>query len=248
MLRKAILRSAFACALVCAAFGSTVAAQEFQKTYPVGAGGSVSIENVSGDVKVVGYNGEAVTVAGFKEGRDRDKVEVEDTSSGNNIRVGVRYPRNCNCDASIRFEVRVPRAVRYSLSPISTASGNVEVRNVTGDVRVSTASGDVLIRGVSGAVNARSASGDVDVEITRVEGAERMDFSTASGDVKVKLPDNPDADVSMTTASGSVSTDFPLEVRRREYGPGESARGQLGSGTMRLHLSSASGNVSLMRL
>jgi hypothetical protein len=53
----------------------------------------------------------------------------------------------------------------------------------------------------------------------------------------------------MSTASGSVSTDFPIEVNRRDvHGAGQSARGQLGNGTVRLSLSSASGNVTLSRM
>jgi hypothetical protein len=248
MLRKSLSRVVFGFALVCAVLVGTAGAQDFQKSYPSGAGASLVIENVSGEVNVVGYNGETISVAVFKEGRDRDRVEVEDLSSGNNIRLRSLYQHNCNCDASLRFEVRVPRSTRYTLGPLSTASGNVEVRDVAGDVRVRTASGNVTIKNVSGMVSAQSASGDVNVEMARVEGTEGMNFSTASGDVNVRLPDNPDAYVSMSTASGSVKTDFPLDMGRRGDGPGQSARGQLGNGTVRIRLSSASGNVTLSRM
>jgi hypothetical protein len=235
--------------LVSLGLAGQVAAQDFQKTYPVGAGGSISIENVSGDVNIIGgEGGEVPTVTAFKEGRDRDKVEVVDLSSGNSVKLKVRYQRNCNCDASIRFEVRLPRSIRYDIFPVTTASGNITVRNVNGDVRVNTASGNITVRDITGTVNAQSASGDVNVEIDRVEGAQRMNFSTASGNVNVKLPDSPDAEVSMSTASGSVKTDFPIDVDKNEYGAGQSAHGRLGNGTVRLKLSSASGNVSLTRM
>lgn len=72
-----------------------------------------------------------------------------------------------------------------------------------------------------------------------------MKFSTASGDVDVRLPSNLDADVHLSTVSGTLKTNFPLEVKEREHGPGSSARGQLGGGTRRLRISSASGDVSL---
>ncbi|HVF49140.1 MAG TPA: DUF4097 family beta strand repeat-containing protein [Pyrinomonadaceae bacterium] len=248
MLRRSLSRIGFMFALLGALLVGTAGAQDFQKSYASGAGTSVAIANVSGNVHVTGYSGETISVAAYREGRDRDLVQVEDLSSGNQIKLRARYPNNCNCDASIRFEVRVPRSTRYKLGPLSTASGNVEVRDASGDVTVQTASGNVLIKDVSGAVNAQSASGDVNVEITRIEGAERMSFSTASGNVNVKLPDNPDADIHMSTASGSVRTDFPLDMDRRQYGPGASARGQLGNGTVRIRLSSASGDVTLSRM
>jgi DUF4097 and DUF4098 domain-containing protein YvlB len=243
----------------------TAKAQDFQKSYKLAAGGSVSVKNVSGNVAITGYDGDAVVVNGFKEGRDRDQVEIEDRSAGNRVDIGVRYPSHCNCDASVRFEVRVPRSVNVNLEKVSTASGNIEIADVRGDVNVSTASGDVTITGVNGTihgatasgemrvknvvgeVSAQSASGNVEVEIEQLQGTQDMKFSSASGDVHVKLPANLDADVSMSSATGSIRTDFPIEVKERRYGPGSEAHGQLGSSSRSIRLSSASGDVSLTR-
>jgi DUF4097 and DUF4098 domain-containing protein YvlB len=258
-------RLAAALCFLLSAFAVQAAAQDFQKTYRLGAGGSISIRNVSGDVNVRGYDGDAVIVNGFKEGRDRDKVDIEDTSGGNNVSVGVQYARNCNCDASVRFELQVPRSISYNFDKISTASGDITMSTLTGDLTVHTASGDVTVTDVTGKVNAatasgemrvanvrgtvsaRSASGDVDVQIARLEGAGNMEFSSASGDVRVSAPADLDGNVEMASATGDVRTDFPLQVEKREYGPGERASGRLGSGSRNLRISSASGNVSLVR-
>lgn len=248
--------------------GASIArAQDFQKSYRVGADGAVNIRNVSGNIAITGYDGDAVTVSGYKEGRDRDKVEVEDLSSGNNVDVRVKYPERCwnDCNASVRFEVRVPRSLRLNFDKVSTASGDIDVtgvqgrihvntasgdvkvENVTGTVSASTASGEMRVRNVSGAVNAQSASGDVEVDIAQLEGSDNMKFSTASGDVNVKMPSNLDADVEMSSVSGKVETDFPLEVKEQRYGPGSNARGRLGNGSRRLQISTVSGNVSLKK-
>lgn len=263
---KSMIRLAAASVFLLAAFVVPAAAQDFQKSYRLGAGATISIRNVSGDVLVRGYDGDAITVNGFKEGRDRDKVEIEDASGANNVAVGVRYAPNCNCDASVRFEVQVPRNTSYIFNKISTASGNISMSNVSGDLAVHTASGDVTIsdvngmikastasgemrvRNIVGAVSAKSASGNVDVEIDRLEGTGNMEFASASGDVRVRVPSNLDGNVEMSTSSGSLRTDFPLQVESRDYGPGERARGRLGSGSRNLRISSASGNVSLLRL
>ena len=241
------------------------AAQDFQKSYRLGAGGSINIRNVSGDIILRGYDGDAVVVNGFKEGRDSDKVQIEDTSGPNNISVGVNYPRNCNCDASVRFEIQVPRSIRYDFNKISTASGNLTITSLIGDLTARTASGDVTISDVQGRINAstasgemrvnnvtgtvsaKSASGNVEVQITRLEGTGSMEFSSASGDVRVSAPADLDGNVEMASATGSLRTDFPLQVEKREYGPGERASGRLGGGSRSLRISSASGNVSLLR-
>jgi DUF4097 and DUF4098 domain-containing protein YvlB len=74
-----------------------------------------------------------------------------------------------------------------------------------------------------------------------------MNFSSASGDVRVSMPSNLDADVSLSTVSGSVKTDFPIEIEKDRWGAGSRAKGKLGSGTRILKITSASGDVSLLR-
>jgi hypothetical protein len=257
------LTNFIAAVLLCVASAAVARAQDFQRSYNLGQNGSISIANVSGDVNLKGYDGSAVEVSGFKEGRDRDMVEVEDLSAGGRVELRVKYPRDCNCDASIRFEVRVPRSVRFDFDKISTASGNVSAEGVSGRMELNSASGDVTLQGVSGEIHASSASGNVrvkeaagtvsastasgnvEVELTRLEGAGDLRFSSASGDVRVRLPSSVDADVEMSTASGSIDTNFPVEVKDERYGSGKRARGRLGSGSRLLKISSASGDLSL---
>ena len=227
---------------------TTATAQDFQKSYRIGAGGSVNIRNVSGNISIKGYDGDAIMVSAFKEGRDRDMVEVEDQSNENRLYLEARYPSDCNCNVDVRFELRVPRSTNYNFDQVSTASGNIEVESIRGQMRLSTASGDVQVKDVSGEVSARSASGDVDVEISSLEGTGNMKFASASGDVNVRLPANLDADVKISTVSGSVRTDFPIEVHHPRYGPGSSASGRLGGGSRSLQITSASGDVSLMKM
>lgn len=260
--RRTFTRLVGALAL-CAAAAVSAAAQDFQRSYNLAAGASVEIANVSGDINLTGYEGSAVVVTAYKEGRDRNEAEVEDESTQGRVRLRVKYPDNCNCDASVRFEVRVPRSANLVFERISTASGNLKAEGFTGRLHLSTASGDVSVSRVggeikassasgnvrvadaTGEVNANSASGDVEVELTRLDGAGDMKFSSASGDVHVRMPSNIDARVSMSTVSGDVETNFPIEVKRNNYGPGSRAEGQLGSGSRSLKISSASGNVSL---
>jgi DUF4097 and DUF4098 domain-containing protein YvlB len=260
-----IIRLGAALSVLLYALAVGASAQEFQKTYRLGAGASISIRNVSGDINVRGYDGDTVVVNGIKEGRDQDKVTIEDNSGPNNVNIGVRYERNCNCDASVRFEVQVPRNTRYEFNKLSTASGDITMSSLSGDMVVHTASGDVTItdvsgrvdaatasgemkvRNVTGTVSAKSASGNVDVQLARLEGTGNMEFASASGDVRVSAPADLDGNVQMSSATGGVRTDFPLQVERSEYGPGERASGRLGGGSRNLRISSASGNVSLLR-
>lgn len=240
-----VAAAALATAVLVLAAGA--AAQDFQKSYSLEQGGLVKIRNVSGNVTVTGYGGAEVVVLAYKEGRDRDRVEIEDLSAPGRVDVRVRYPDFGNTDATINFEVHVPASVSYNFEGISSVSGNVEISRVSGKIRAEAVSGNVAVTDVTGSVSASAVSGNVDVHIARLEGAGDMRFSTVSGNVSVRAPAGLNAYVEMSTISGSLKTDFPLEVIERRYGPGRSARGRLGEGRCRIRISSVSGRVSLMK-
>jgi len=256
------LFSALATLLMISAMAS---AQDFQKSYSVSSGASINIRSVSGNITITGSSGSQVTVTGIKEGPDSNLVSVEDLSSGNRVEVSAKYPHNCHCNASLNFEVSVPQGMSLHFDNISTASGNVDVQSVSGNLNLksasgnitvqqvagrvvaSSASGDVRVTSVDGSVSARTASGNVEAHMNSISGADSMEFSSASGDVQVWAPESLDADVTMSTSSGSLESDFTLQTDNPNWGSSRSAHGRLGSGSRSLRISTASGNVSLKR-
>ena len=247
-MKRSLFRFAAVSALLGLGLVTSAAAQDFQKSYAIGPGGSVHIGTISGNVVVTAYNGNEILVSGFKEGRDRDLVGFKDRSSANKVDVGVDYPKDCRCDAGVRFEVMVPSGVNYNFEGISSVSGDVKVNGVTGYLKASSVSGDVEVREVTGAVSASSVSGDVSVEISRFEGNEDMKFTSVSGDVNVRLPSSLGAEIDMSSLSGSIRTDFPIEVKKERYTSRKSARGTVGDGARSLRISSVSGSLSLLYL
>jgi DUF4097 and DUF4098 domain-containing protein YvlB len=245
IMKRTLVGTAFT--LVALIFATAAAAQDFQKSYSLNSGGQIRIGNISGDIIVTGYDGNAILVTATKQGRDSDKVEVEDLSTGNTVDVRVKYPKHCNCDASINFKVQVPRAISYIFEGIHSVSGEVEIQGVTGEIKAASVSGEVRVKDVNGSVNASSVSGSVEVEIQRLSGKDDMKFSSVSGSVNVRMPADLDADVEMSTLSGSLKTEFPLDVRKEKYGPGNSAKGRLGDGSRRLRMSTVSGSINLSR-
>ncbi len=263
--------------VITAAYG-----QDFQKTYSLPPGGTISIANVSGDIQVTGTNTGTVSVNAIRQGRDKDAVEVIDESTADHVSLKVQYPRGGNFDASVKFIVQVPTSNHYKFDKLSAASGDIEVsnaageltastasgdvtvsqflgntvintasgdtkiNNVQGDVQANSASGDLTILGVAGLVSARTASGDITVELSRVEGSGEMRFASASGDVSVTVPGGIGAQVQMSTGSGNIKSDFPINVEDTQ-GRGKKASASLGNGAVTLKMSAASGNLQLKK-
>jgi DUF4097 and DUF4098 domain-containing protein YvlB len=221
-------------------------AQDYQRDFNLPGGSRISIRNVSGNISVSGYDGAFIIVSACKEGRDRDRVEIVDSSGEGDINIYVLYPRHGNVDASVSFEVMVPRSGSYDFEDLASVSGDICVREVAGQVHGQSVSGMVQIQDVPGSVNASSISGDVHVQIAQPAGRANMKFASISGDVVVRAPADLSAFVEMSTISGSLWTDFPIRTFGKWPFIGRSAKGRLGNGEANIKISSISGRICLV--
>jgi hypothetical protein len=241
MMRKSVIGFAILC------FLRLAIAQDFQKNYDLRPGGQILIGNFLGNITVTGYSGSSVEVKAYTKGANRQAIRINDLSFGNRIELAPLYPPFYNSTATVNFEVRVPDSIPFNFDRLSSFSGTVVVSNVVGRLRADSQRGNVEVKDVRGLVSATSVSGDVVVEITRAQDPSTMRFRSISGNVAVSAPSNLYAFIQMSSESGLLKTDFPIDVQERRYGPGREARGKLGSGKQRLWINSNSGRVSLLQ-
>ncbi len=222
-------------------------AQDLHKSYMIGPGGSIKIQNISGDIKITGYTGSAITVDATVSGRDRQLITVEDLSTSGGLSLRAKYPEQSgNIQASVDFEVHVPSGIDYKFDRITSVSGSIMVADVRGELQLNSVSGSITATEITGTASAKSVSGNVEVDIPRVEGGGDMQFSSISGNVIVTAPATLGANIDMSTLSGALETTFPIQVQEKSFGPGRSARGSVGArADFNLRLNTISGKVSL---
>ena len=141
-------------------------------------------------------------------------------------------------------------------------SGWILMRNVAGAMFASSFSGDVMIDQATetattlgensqprDSILAKSISGNIKVTLIQLNDSamNRMEFSSLSGNVEVRVPENLGADVEITTMIGRLITDFPLMIAAPPFWFGGSARGRVGNGAHELIITSVVGNVSLLK-
>ena len=89
---------------------------------------------------------------------------------------------------------------------VSTASGDVRVGSVQGDVNSTTASGDLSIDEVGGSASLRTASGNL--TIGRLTGGD-LSAKSLSGNLKVGIPPRRRIDVDLHSLSGKLRNRLP---------------------------------------
>jgi DUF4097 and DUF4098 domain-containing protein YvlB len=124
-------------------------------------------------------------------------------------------------------------------------SGDIEVEETgSGDIDLHTGSGNIEVRGIQGGFHAEAGSGDVTAEGTQ-NGA--WEIRTGSGNVRLRLPANAAFDADISTSSGTVDVDAPLEmtVQGRVQEERKSIRGQVRGGGPLLSVRTGSGDINI---
>jgi hypothetical protein len=171
--------------------------------HDIGTGGTVVIETIRDDVRVRGVDGTRAAIRGPFDPR---RVAIE-RSPGRFVlrrsRGGVtatlvlgRRIGAIGGGKSGSIEVDVPRDARLE---VSTATGNVSVRDLRGSIRARTVSGDLSLVACRGEIAFNGASGDLHVE---ADGAVRLRAETINGDVAIGAPRL--LETSVRTISGDV--------------------------------------------
>jgi cytoskeletal protein CcmA (bactofilin family) len=236
---------------------------DYQWANTLAAGSTVSVRNISGDVRITPSTSGRVEVLGYKNGSarglERLKADVQQTSRG--IVVCVLYDDNTDCDnnhssgrrsrwddddygnASIDFEVAVPANLVVDAGSVS---GDVSVNGAHGDVRAASVSGDVRLEHLhASSIDANSVSGDVDVSVDEITGRGDFKFHSVSGDVTLEVPRDFSADLSMTTVSGDINSDFPITIGGNGRMSRRSVEARIGSGGRRLDVNTVSGDLRI---
>lgn len=140
----------------------------------------------------------------------------------------------------------------------SALAGDVQINSVSGDVRVTGFKGDFEAESVSGSISLRSAvaryvrthttSGDLVYEGS-IDANGRYELVTHSGDVRLGMPSDAGAQISISTWSGAVESDFPITLKPGEHGIGatQSKRFtfEIGNGAARVTAETFSGDITI---
>ena len=192
----------------------------FEITVPVGA--RVSARSWSGSVSVKGVRGdlETRTQSADVDIRDVGRIDVESLSGDVTIQ-GVTGE-----------------------STINTVSGDIELGGARGDLEIETVSGDVDLRDVvAKQVRIHTTSGDVSFAGAIMPDG-RYEYNTHSGEVRLALPADVGAQLTIGTFNGGIESDFPITLKADSH-DNKRLSFTLGQGTARIIAETFSGDITL---
>jgi DUF4097 and DUF4098 domain-containing protein YvlB len=167
----------------------------YELMVPVGT--RVTANSVSGDIVIKATAGE--TEIGTVSG-DIELVDAIDRITINTVSGDVHASK-------LRGRTRV-----------EGVSSELVLEDVTGDVSAKAVSGDISMRSVkSSSVRAETVSGEITYEGS-VSSTGTYEFNAHSGDVRLDIPANTNAQLSLQTWSGEINSQFPMTMQTEDRG------------------------------
>ena len=184
---------------------NAVAQSPVDQTVATAASGAVQIMNMSGEVRVIGWDRPEIRISG-RAGSAVQRIAVEGGQTNTRIRVVIpEAPRDaCRSDGcSADLEIRLPVAKNVR---VETTSADIEIQEMRGTASAESISGNIRVTGSPREIESSSVSGALDLQATT--GSIRV--STTSGNVRVM------GTVSGEVAAESVSGNLDLQAGTNE--------------------------------
>lgn len=156
--------------------GFAQADRAVDESRPLAADGTVEIENISGEITVVGWSGNSVEITGKLES---GVEELAISSRGNRLSISVELERHTRNGGSAYLTIKMPSTANLD---IETVSAGISVEGVRGELELESVSGDVEISGETRSLEAASVSG----KVVAVSTSGRSELESVSGDVIVR--------------------------------------------------------------
>jgi hypothetical protein len=231
-------------------FHDRLVSESVEHTVALDPQGSFEIENPRGLIHIETWDRPEVQIKADKYAGGREAlkdVRIEIRGEGSRVRVETHLPEGFpflgGASGSVDYRITLPATVRLEAA---TVNGQVEVEDVSGDLRVSSVNGSVTATDVGGEVRASTVNGRVEVSHRTLPAKARHDYSCVNGTIRVYLPESVAGHFHVGWVNGSVESDFPLNLR--SGGPGRrEVDARLGEGQNDFKFTTVNGTIRILK-
>lgn len=227
--------------------------KEESYSFNISDGGTLSVSNVNGSIRVTGGNGDTVEVLATKSADSQkvlDKIEIKISQSADSIEIETDLPDSSRWfnwggdSGSVSYEITVPAGI--NLDSMDTVNGQVEVRGVSGDINAESVNGGLDLQDLAGDAQMETVNGSISASFAKLEGQQKVKASTVNGRITLHLPKDADVDVNADTLNGGIDAgDFGLATEKGYVG--SDLNGKIGAGSARLNLDTVNGSIKIRK-
>lgn len=218
-LGKFFLTSSFIATFGLLASAHASVSEKFSQTYPFNADGAISLSNVNGDVEIVAWDKnevslEAEKIASSDDGLKRIELVIDATPAQLTIKTKLEkkwFAIGIN-RAEVRYKLHVPTGA--ALKKIDVVNASVRIRGVKGYVDLDTVNGSIEAEGMTQGGRFDTVNGSVRAVFEAIGPKDRIVLDTVNGTCTVVLPAKAAFSLKADSVNGSTSCDFPVTLKK----------------------------------
>jgi len=224
----------------------------FHREIPLERGGTLSLENGSGDIRIQGWDREEVDVRGkqwtslprgtrmypFPWRFSPPDVDIDRFENFVRIRAsGVEGERG---SGAVDFDIRVPRLI--NLKDILAGRSDIRILDLCGEAYVQVDRGEVEVENFSGSLTAWIGEGFLRAALVDLREEDDISLSVEDGDIALYLAEDIRATVRVSVPNGKVLNEFrTVELDKEEEGAFQLG----GEGGVSVYLTALNGDVEI---
>ncbi|HTM48473.1 MAG TPA: DUF4097 family beta strand repeat-containing protein [Bryobacteraceae bacterium] len=194
--------------------------KDFHYSYPLKAGGRLSVDNFNGPVEITGWDQERVEIDGVQYASTRemrDSIKIEIVTGADFVQIRTVRPPPSRGNMGAKYIIKAPK--KLVLERLLTSNGAVKLEDLDGSSRVRTSNGPVRAVRLRGSLEAQTSNGSVEVRdqegtitirtsnapvrVNGVRGA--VHATTSNGGIEARLlKPEPHRPVKLETTNGSI--------------------------------------------
>ena len=197
--------------------------EDIVETFPVAAGGKLTMDTDCGGIDVQSTADDTVSVriqraAQIKANRRAAEIlknlDVQITHEGPNVKIEAKFTTDAKRwqkrqnDLDVQFDILVPQ--QYNLD-LKTACDDISVANITGDVKAETCRAGLRLQDINGQIDGVTSTGNIDLKtfngdaVLQTTGG-NITLADGRGDVKAKASGG---NLQVTQVTGIVNGQTP---------------------------------------
>lgn len=179
--------------------------EQVEETFEVGTKPYLEIRNFAGTVSIRAGEDNVIRVAATKKASSSalGRITVGMNMQGDRVVVQAEKPDRLS-NASVDLVITAPPGTEIDLR---TGAGTVDMRDMTGSIRAHTGAGTVELRGAAGPVQLGTGAGSIQYQGSP---SGHCSFDTGAGDIRLRLPADPDVRVDLSVGVGTVEVGYDV--------------------------------------
>ena len=198
---------------------------EFHQALSLDPGGTVSLDNVMGDIEIRGWDRDEVDISAaygwgpvygrrywpYGQGFGGPRIRVDRDKDENAVKIvspGAEREESPGQVRPINFYLSVPRSVHFK--EIRNGEGNVRVSDVYGSLTLVLERGKAEIENFSGTLDVSLRKGSVAAELLDERKDDSVRISVRDGDITLSLQPDISARLDAEAEGGRITSEFDL--------------------------------------